>query len=479
MTYITFSFFIFLILLSGVYFCTPQKYRYIVLMLFSGGFIYFAGGLYTICFIYGTTVFSYVIATGIQKIDNKIWKKAVYIGGIALILGVLFFVKYKSQIPFLPERFLSIAVPIGISFYTLQIYAYLSDVYCGRIEAEKHFFKYVLYITWFPHILQGPIARYDRLSKSLFAGAAFHYDRVCKGLQLMIWGLAQKLIIADRGMIVVTEVFDNYGRYGGVQVIYAAVLYGIALYADFSGCVNISIGVSQIFGITLAKNFEQPYFATSVKDFWRRWHMSLSAWLKDYVYIPLGGNRKGKIRKYLNLMMTFLISGLWHGVGNRFLVWGCLHGIYQIVGELTKKGREKLVSLCHIKKDNRILYVFRILMTFIFVDIAWVFFRADSISHALRLLKIAATEWNLWALVNEDLYAVGIDRRETWIMLIFIVIMFVVDYLHEKHIQIRERIAGFSILGRWCIYLGILMAVVLFGKYGYGFESSDFIYMNF
>lgn len=479
MTYISFHFFIFLIVLATLYFCTPQKYRYLTLLVFSGIFVYLAGGLYTICFLYGTTVFSYVLAVSMERLDNKGTKRAVHIGGLLLIVGILLFVKYQSMMPFLPRVFTTIGVPIGISFYTLQIYGYLSDVYHNKIKAERSFLKYVLYVTWFPHILQGPIARYDQLSKSLFSGASFDYDRVCKGLQLMIWGLAQKLIIADRAMLIVREVFDNYGRYGGVQVVYAAVLYGIGLYGDFSGCVNISIGVSQVFGITLAKNFQQPYLATDIKDFWRRWHISLSTWLKDYVYIPLGGNRKGRLRKYLNLMITFGISGLWHGVGNRFLVWGCLHGLYQIVGECTKNFREKLVEIFHIKKDSPLLHVSKVVLTFVWVDIAWVFFRADSIKHALTLLKIAATEWNLWALVNEDLYALGVDRRETWIMWIFIIILFVTDYLHEKQIKIRQRIGEFSIFSRFCIYLGILMAVILFGKYGYGYEAADFVYMNF
>lgn len=479
MTYTSFSFFVFLILTAIVYFCMKTKYRYIVLMLFSGIFIWFAGGINAVAFIYGTTIFTYLIAMLMERTDNERFRRIIYSCGILIILGILIGMKYKGIFTSLPQRIATIAVPIGISFYTLQMYSYLNDIYHKRIDAESNFLKYVLYITWFPHILQGPIARYDQLSKTLFDGAPYDYDRVCKGLQLMIWGLSQKLIIADRALLVVREVFDNYGKYGSVQIIYAAVLYGIELYADFSGCVNISIGVSQIFGIELSPNFKQPYFATGIKDFWNRWHISLSRWLRDYIYIPLGGNRRGKIRKYFNLMLTFLISGFWHGVGNRFLVWGMLHGGYQIAGELSEPVRGKIVQKMRIRQDNKVLYVFRVIVTFLFVDTAWVFFRAGSIKHAVSMLWIAASRWNIWSFFNDDLYALGLDRRDTWIMLFFILIMLWTDYLHERNIRIRETIAGYSILARWTIYLGILMAVILFGKYGYGFEATDFIYMNF
>lgn len=479
MSYISFSFFILLTILAVVYFVMPQKFRYIVLLFFSGIFIYFAGGLHSVVFIYATTVFVYLSAIGLYKSSKPVLRKLLLAGSIIVIVGILWGIKYVAHASFMPEIVRSIAVPIGISFYTLQMIAYLVDVYRGQIQAERSFLKYVLYVTWFPHILQGPIARYDKLSKTLYEGAGFDYDRVCKGLQLMIWGIAQKLIIADRAAIVVGEVFRNYGRYGGVQVLYAAVLYAIELYADFCGCVNISIGVSEIFGIRLDSNFIQPYMAVSVKDFWRRWHVSLSIWLRDYVYIPLGGNRKGTFRKYVNLMVTFVISGIWHGVGNRFIVWGGLHGAYQIVGSITQPYRNKLVAKLHINEDNKLLHAFRVVMTFIWVDIAWVFFRADSISHACRLLLAIVNKWNIWALFDEELYALGIDRRETWLLFIFIVIMFYVDHLHEKKVAIREKVAGFSIVARFSIYLALLLAVFVFGKYGFGFNANDFIYMSF
>ncbi len=479
MTYNSFSFFVLLVFLMILYFSVPKKARYVVLLFFSQVFIWFAGGKSSVVFICGTAVFTYVLGRLIVREKSLGIQKTLLAIGVLGVLGVLFVFKYKTYFSFLPSRVLSVSIPIGISFYSLQVISYLIDIYRKEIDAERNILKYMLYVTWFPHILQGPIARFGQLSQTLFEGIGFSYDRFCKGLQLVIWGLAQKMIIADRAAIVVNEVFANGSRYGSVQVIYAAILYGIELYADFGGCVNISIGVSRIFGVQLADNFRQPYFATSVQDFWRRWHISLSSWLKDYVYIPLGGNRKGTVKKYVNLMITFLISGMWHGVGNHFIVWGGLHGFYQVLGSIVRPYKKRLQRLCHVREDSRLLHAFQVIITFILVDVAWVFFRAESISQACGLLQIAATKWNLWSLWNDDLYLLGIDRKETWLMIIFIVIMFVVDYWHEKKIAIRDTIAGYSIVVRWTIYLAILMAVILFGKYGYGFNAADFIYMNF
>jgi len=489
MTYTSFYFMCFLALLGIVYFIMPQKYRYLALLVFSGAFIYIAGGKSSVFFIYLTSLAAYLTGRLTEKKKSKIWSVLC----VLFVLAILIVLKYRNYLlgftgivlkPYQIDRirqtrFFSISVPIGISFYSLSIIAYLVDVYKGKIEAEKNILKFVLYVTWFPHILQGPIARFDRLSKTLFEGAKFDYERVCFGLQLMFWGVLQKLVIADRASLVVNEVFTNYGKYGSIEVIYAAVLYGLELYADFAGCVNISIGVSEIFGIKLDQNFMQPYFATSVQDFWRRWHITLSNFLKDYVYIPLGGNRKGSIRKYINLLLTFLVSGFWHGVGNHFIFWGLLHGVYQVTGNLTQKPRRTLCSKLHIKEDTTWLHVLKVIITFIFVDTAWVFFRADSISHGLRLLRIAVTEWNPWVLFQEGLFRLGIDRKETYLLFFFLVLMFVFDYLHEKGISLRKKIASYSIVVRWAIYLLLLVSIILFGKYGYGFNAVDFIYMQF
>lgn len=475
MTYTSFYFMCFVALLGIIYFLTPQKYRYLVLLVFSGAFIYIAGGKSSVFFIYLTGLLAYVAA---QLISKK--KKIFLYITILFVLGCLGLLKYRSYLfPFGNSRLFSISVPIGISFYSMSVIAYLVDVYKHKIEPEKNLFKFLLYVTWFPHILQGPIARFDRLSESLFSGAKFDYTRVCHGLQLMFWGVAQKLIIADRAFLVVNEVFTNYGKYGSTEIIYAAVLYALELYADFAGCVNISIGVSEIFGIQLDQNFAQPYFAITVQDFWRRWHMTLSSFLRDYVYIPLGGKKKGIIRKYLNLMITFLVSGIWHGVGNHFIFWGIMHGVYQVAGNLTKGVREKCETKLHINAQTTWYRVLRIIGTFIWVDIAWIFFRADSISHGFRLLKNLFTRWNPWSLFNEGLFRVGLDRKETYLLLFFLILMFVFDYLHEKGIRIRKTIDSYALLVRWGIYMALLVSIILFGKYGYGFNAVDFIYMQF
>ena len=298
--------------------------------------------------------------------------------------------------------------------------------------------KFALYTSWFPHILQGPIARYGMLSQTLYSGISVTYHSFTFGFQLVLWGIAKKLIIADRAYIFVNEVYTNYQNYGFVEIVFATILYGIQLYADFSACVDISRGVSEIFGIKLSPNFEQPYFATSIKDFWRRWHMSLSSWLRGYVYIPLGGSRCSSVKRYVNIFLTFIVSGIWHGVGLQFLVWGALHGVYQIVGDLTQDAKRQLKKQIHLDWTGKTAHVVNCVITFILVDFAWLFFRAKSLTDAIDMLKTAGSNINLWVIFDNSLYGMGISQREMYLLFFCICIMFYVDYIHEKQIS-RDR----------------------------------------
>lgn len=292
----------------------------------------------------------------------NVHKKAVAALLIGSNAGLLFLLKFASSGSFFVTRLhlgrLAFLLPMGISFYTLQIIAYVVDVYRGKYPAEKNFLQYMLFVMYFPQILQGPIARFDQLKKQLCSGHTFSYATFVGGFELMIWGYFQKLVIADRAAVIVDRLFGEYRSYTGVYMLLAGVLYSIQLYTDFNGCVCIARGASEMLGITLAENFDHPYFATSIQDFWHRWHMSLSSWLRDYVYIPLGGNRKGKLRKYVNILLTFLVSGLWHGMGLTYLVWGFLHGLYQIMGSLLMPVRDRLVSLT---KTDRSCFSHRLL----------------------------------------------------------------------------------------------------------------------
>ena len=371
----------------------------------------------------------------------------------------------------------SIAVPIGLSFYSLSIIGYVSDVMTLKIRPERNPLRFLLYISYFPHILQGPIPRYDKLSKTLFEGAGFEYERVTRGCQLMVWGLMKKLLFADRMGCFVDAVYGTYSSCKGSEIILSIILYGFQLYADFSGCVDISLGISEIFGIELQKNFNGPYLAVSVKDFWRRWHISLSLWLRDYVYIPLGGSRKGKIRKYLNLMATFIVSGIWHGTGFNFLFWGIFHAFCQITGEITDRSGSSLRKRLGIKGGpERIL---RSLITFVLVDFAWHFFRSESLSDAFLMLFTAFRYPGLSSLLDGTAFLTGITAVDLWFIFPGIFLILFIDILHEKGLKVRESIGRLSLPVRWIIYLSAFFLVVIFGRYGSGYDMTDFIYQGF
>ena len=409
MDFITGAFLLFFTICVAVYYSIPKKGQWIWLLLCSI-FFYLCASVKLSIFILFSIISSFVAARRLEQLcareqavrektdpdqkketDVNVHKKAVAALLIGSNAGLLFLLKFASSGSFFVTRLhlgrLAFLLPMGISFYTLQIIAYVVDVYRGKYPAEKNFLQYMLFVMYFPQILQGPIARFDQLKKQLCSGHTFSYATFVGGFELMIWGYFQKLVIADRAAVIVDRLFGEYRSYTGVYMLLAGVLYSIQLYTDFNGCVCIARGASEMLGITLAENFDHPYFATSIQDFWHRWHMSLSSWLRDYVYIPLGGNRKGKLRKYVNILLTFLVSGLWHGMGLTYLVWGFLHGLYQIMGSLLMPVRDRLVSLT---KTDRSCFSHRLLKqlcTFFLIMLAWIFFRADSVTQALQKMS--------------------------------------------------------------------------------------------
>jgi len=350
---------------------------------------------------------------------------------------------------------------------------------CGfRKRTTKNFFRFLLYVIYFPHILQGPIARYNRLGVQFAKEHRFDYKRFCFGLQLVLWGFFLKYMIADRAAVFVNAVFASPDMYRGAYVVAAGALYSIQLYADFLACVNLSIGVAEAFGIQLVNNFDHPYFARSIKDFWRRWHMSLSSWLRDYVYIPLGGNRKGRVRKYLNLLLVFLVSGLWHGSGVQFLAWGAIHAVYQIVGDITLPVRQLLKDLLGIRQDSRSDALFQRVCTFILVAFAWVLFRAESLEVGLDMLGSVFTTRNPWVFFNDALLQLGLDWKEWVVLGLSVATLYQAGRLQER-MCVRDRILAQPLVYRWAFYVVAILIVIVFGTYGYGFNAADFIYGGF
>lgn len=472
MDFLTLTFAAFFIISLFIYYLVPKKCRWWVLLAASMVFYVWSvpWGLVYLLFSAGTT-YSY------GKWGKR--KKGALVLTIAVNLAVLLTVKFyplgEAKLGF-PA--LSLIVPMGISFYTLQVIAYCVDIYRGKIEGQQNFFKYLLFVSFFPQILQGPIPRYEALGEQLYEGHSFDYRNVKFGFQLILWGMFLKMVIADRAAIFVNAVFPEYHFYEGTVLAVAAVLYSIQLYTDFLGCVCIAMGAARTFGVKLETNFERPYLAVSVKDFWRRWHISLSSWLRDYVYIPLGGNRKGKIRKYGNLLVTFLVSGIWHGAGFQYLFWGFLQGFYQILGEILEPIRKMLRKTLKIREEGRIWLLWRRFCTFLLITASWVIFRAADLRSGLSILKRILTDWTPWVLFDGSLYEFGIGVRSFFAWLLCVILLIVLEHRQEKG-SIREWLEGQHLIVRWGIYLGGIALVAVLGVYGPGYRATQFLYGQF
>lgn len=482
MSVISLSFLLFAAVSCTLYFLLPSKARPYWLLLCSAWF-YASFDVRFFIWIGITAVTTFAAGRVIGRAQGR-GKKAALIGAVVLNGGLLFFVKFFGYSVELFGRIFGVGVPavavpaaLGIAFYTMQAISYCVDVYRGKYTPEKNFWKYLLYMLYFPTIMQGPISRYDQLADQLFTPHRFSFDRMKSGLLLALWGFFKKLVIADRAAILVNNVFGNYTEYEGFQITVAVLLYSLQLYTDFSGFTDISRGVSQVLGIELVNNFDTPYFADSIQDFWRRWHMSLSSWFRDYIYIPLGGSRKGKLRKYFNLMAVFFVSGLWHGVGFHYIAWGLMQGIFQIAGELTAKTRYRLYDAGGV---DRTCFSYRLgkrLVTFVLVNLSWLFFRASGFLTALRMLKRAMV-WNPWVFFDGSLLAMGLDGREWNVLIAAAAALLAVSLMHRRF-SVREKLEGQMFWFRYAVYLALLLATAVFGVYGPGYDGAQFLYMQF
>lgn len=417
------------------------------------------------------------------------------IGGLCSNLGILFFFKYFTFFQETCNRLFSmlqlqtwdsrpdILLPVGISFYIFQTLGYLLDVYRGKLEPEKNPLRYALFVSFFPQLVAGPIERSENLLgqlRKLDRQKMGSYRKAVDGLTLMVWGLFVKMVIADRVAILVNSVFDNYHMYGTVALAVGAAGFALQIYCDFMGYSTIAVGAARVMGFTLMENFETPYFACSVGEFWRRWHISLSTWFRDYLYIPLGGNRCSRGRKYLNVMLTMTLSGLWHGANWTYVVWGLLHGGYQVVGDFTQKLRGKLYQSLHAKTESFSFRLAQGISTFVLVDIAWIFFRAPSISDALEYCRRLVMKWDPWSFFNGTIYTLGLDRPEMNILLVAVLVLLLVDILrYKKEVDIACFLQEQCIWFRWLVLFSLIVAVLIYGIYGVRFESRQFIYFQF
>ena len=471
----------FLIVVFLLYYIIPHKYRWIFLLAASYVFymnLHVAYGL----LLLATTVLTYVLGLRTEASPTaRAKKRCLLLGIVPLVLVLLFF---KTAAPVidrlnalidagrlsLQPLTIRILLPAGVSFYFFQSIGYLIDVYRGKVKAERHFGYYALFVSFFPQLLAGPIGRADSLLPQYKKERPFDYDKASYGIRLMAWGYFKKLVIADVLAGVVNTVYDNATSYVGLVFIVVTILFAIEIYCDFSGYSDIAVGCAKLFGIDLMTNFRTPYFSFSIREFWNRWHISLSTWLRDYVYIPLGGSRVPKWRHCLNLLITFLVSGFWHGSRLTYLAWGGLHGLLQVIETLlypkTRKGVE-------VKRKK---HWWQLPITFLLLCFTWIFFRANSITDAVWIIK--KLFWDIgrpMVYLQTCVICLGLTKAAAIGILTSIAVLTIYDLLSLK----GDVIAAFSrqkFFIRWPVYVLFLIAIALFSSKN---VATEFIYFQF
>lgn len=438
-----------------------------------------------------------------QKYKRK--KKLVLITCILVNVGFLFLFKYLKfftlNINSLLNlfncgyniKFHKLIAPIGISFYTLQALSYLFDVYNGKVECDKNIFRVALFMSFFPQIVEGPMARYEDTAKDLYRGERIKYHNLCFGLQRIGWGLFKKMIIADRLNILVKTVFDGYMNYSGPIIFLGALGYTVMLYMEFSAAMDVVIGIGEIFEVKIPENFKQPFFSKNISEFWTRWHITLGKWFKDYIYYPISLSKPlkkltMKLRKLLGnyygpiisggiaLFVVWLLNGLWHGAGWTFIVFGLYHFVLIFTGNILKKPVTNLCTKLGINRERLLFRVCQALKVSFLVIIGELIFRADTIKIAFSMLKKLFTDFSFRF---SEIPELGLDFLDYIVLIIALIVVLIVGILREKNISIREKIAERNIGIRWLIYYILIFSIFIFGAYGPGYEPIDPIYADF
>ena len=444
-----------------------------------------------------------------KVIRNKSKSKAkkILLIGLAVSIGLLAVCKYTiftlknvnsilnlfdaASIPLF-----KMIMPLGISFYTFMALSYVLDIFWKRYKAEKNFLYYAVYLSYFPHVVQGPIDRFNEFKDQIKDGISLKYENITYGAQLALWGFFKKLVIADRLGIFVGGVIDDSKNFSGALIAVALIIYSIQIYADFSGCIDIVTGISEMFGIKLRKNFNHPYFSKNMPEFWRRWHISLQEWFKDYVYFPVSTSAFiKKVKKYYKnkgqkrneelfascfpVLVVWLITGIWHGAAWTFVIWGLFHAALLIGSRVFEPVFNWINKTLHINTENFIWQLWQISRTFLLCCIGRIFFRANSVSHAFKLIGKMVSDFSVSSLWNFKLIAsTGFDKNHVIVSAIAILVLLIVDIMQEKW-KIRDLLAKQNIVIRWLIIYIALFAVIIFGIYGPGYDASSFIYEQF
>ncbi len=531
MNFVSSSFLLFIAAVVLVYFITPKKFRWCVLLLASYFFYWTSSQwlllvhLLTVIFTWGIGLWIYKIdsagkqalkdnAETLSKEDKKALKektkkqtRSVMWLGIIVDLGILVFLKYwnffiGSVNPILRNLNLSfpelhLLLPLGISFYTLQAMAYMIDISRGKIVPDRNPLKFMLFMSFFPQIVQGPIARHSQLANQLYEGHSFDFQRLGFGFQLMLWGWFKKMVIADRIAIPIGTVIDHIGDYKGLIIFFSFALYGIQIYADFSGGMDIARGFAQMVGVNLELNFTQPYFSRSIEEFWRRWHITLGSWMRDYIFYPLslskgfaslgrkarklfGVSFGKKLPSFIAMFIVYFLVGIWHGSSYKYIAYGLWNGIFIMAGIMFEELYEKIRQIGGFDINSIGHRLFQMGRTFVLISLGRYFSRAYSFKYAIRFFKDTFVNWkDLSFLLDGTLKKLGLDTAN-WILLLFaILVLFLVDYMHEKDVHIRETVAVQHPLFRWAVYTIAILSILIFGIYGPGYDAASFIYEQF
>jgi D-alanyl-lipoteichoic acid acyltransferase DltB (MBOAT superfamily) len=472
------EFLVFFPIVVALYYFLPHKYRWGLLLISS-------------CYFYMVFVPVYILILGFTIVIDYfagIWlenargskRKLLLIASIIANTGVLAVFKYYN---FLNENltvllkgftienpipFLSILLPIGLSFHTFQAMSYTIEVYRHNQKAERNFGIYALYVMFFPQLVAGPIERPQNMLHQFHRESKLDYRNIAEGLKHIAWGMFKKVVIADRISEYVNVVYNSPYDFKGTQLLIATLFFSFQIYCDFSGYSSIAIGTARILGINLMTNFRRPYLSDSIREFWHRWHISLSSWFRDYLYIPLGGSRVRVSRAYLNIFIVFLVSGLWHGANWTFVIWGGLHGFYQMFGKFTQPVRDKINQATGLTRSPGFLKFSQILVTFFLATFAWIFFRAKSLDDAIYIIS---NIFKFETVQNLNLFKFSVDMY----LSIFLIIMLLVIEVLEEKIKLSESLKVSPAFVRWTVYGASIIAMVVLGVW----KSADFIYFQF
>lgn len=484
------SFLIFFPIVVLGYFALPEKFKNHWLLVASYYFYMCWQPVYALLILF-STVTTYYCAVLIDRAKNQKQKKLFLTVNIVMNIAILGYFKYfnfivESLLAVFPSLSISpnnnLLAVVGISFYTFQSLGYSIDVYRGEVEKAKDFLTYALFVSFFPQLVAGPIERSKNLLPQLYTTHKFDYNRVTDGLVLMAWGFFKKLVISDGAAIIVNTVYNDVSAFTGIQLVVATVLFALQIYCDFSGYSDIAIGAANVLGFKLMRNFNHPYFSQNVSQFWRNWHISLSTWFMDYIYIPLGGSRKGKIRTYINLFITFMVSGLWHGANWTFVVWGAINGAYNVIhralfGKKEQRRRQRIKEGKPVPKTHPAVAVLKAVGTFVLIDFTWVFFRANTMADAMYVFRNMFSDLSLLftaGYFTQMMEKIAFYSNNGVAVIWCILFMFAVE-LWEGKSTIADRINESKPFVRWAFYYTVIILIIFFGYFG----QSQFIYFQF